>query len=156
MNRVARYLSASVLFSLENLHNIIPTNHPFLISSFMTSPRSLTIGKRIKLKYAWEDTAEIVIEVVSPSMIEQAQCDMLDNGTVPPPLEPVNRLSIPLGGGDKIRKATGIPVHVLLLAEMKKVILSQKAMIADLRQVVSSELDKRDMGSPPMQMQRSV
>ena len=39
---------------------------------------------------------------------------------------------------------------------MKKVILSQKAMIADLRLVVSSELDKRDIGSPPLQMQRSV
>ena len=156
MNRVARYLSASVLLSIETLHPIIPANHPFLLSSFMTSPSSLSIGKRIKLKYAWEDTSGVDIEGVSPSMIEQAQCNMLDSGTVPPPLEPVNRLSIPLGGGDKVRKATGIPVHVLLLAEMKKVILSQKAMIADLRLVVSSELDKRDIGSPPLQMQRSV
>ena len=97
--------------------------------------------------------AEVTIEVVSPTMIEQEQCQMLDPGTVPPPLEPVNRSTIPLGGGDKIRKATGIPVHVLLLAEMKKVIISQKAMIADLRDVVSTELDKREIGSAPYQMQ---
>ena len=39
---------------------------------------------------------------------------------------------------------------------MKKVINAQKAIIADLRSVVSSELDKRDIGSAPFQMQKSV
>ena len=39
---------------------------------------------------------------------------------------------------------------------MKKVINAQKSMIVELRSVVSSELDKRDIYSAPFQMQRSV
>ena len=100
MNRVARFVSASVLFSMQPLFNIMPPTHPFLISSFMTSPKSATVGERIKLKYAWENMTDVTVEVVNPTLIEQQQFEMLDTGTVPPPLGPVSRSSIPSGSGD--------------------------------------------------------
>ena len=109
------------------------------------------------MRYAWEDFENISIEVVSPSLIEQHNSDMLTTGPVHPTMDDgLNRPSISTRLKNKVRKATGIPVHVLLLAKMKKVINSQKAIINDLRSVVSSELDKRNIGSAPYQMQKGV
>lgn len=57
--------------------------------------------------------------------------------------------TIPEVVSGKIKKATGIAVHVLLLAETNKVIISQKDMIANLRNMVSIRLEKRYVGSAP-------
>ena len=83
MNHVAQFVIASVLFSMQTLFKIMPSTHPFLISSFMTSPKSATVEERFKLKDVWEDMVEVIKEVAGPTMIDQQQCQMLDAGTVP-------------------------------------------------------------------------
>ena len=160
MNRVARYLGSSLLFALPKLRIIMPLTHPFFQISVLTSSRLLDITTNIRMTYAWDDDNEVSIEAVNPATIEQQHATMLVADSVPPSLDDIGdgiatarRIST---GGDTILKATGIPVHVLLLAEMKKVILAQKDLINDLRGVVSSELDKRELGSAPFQLQKSV
>jgi len=160
MNCVVKYLSASLLKAIDYFITIIPSNHAFLQTSFMSNISKHTgIKNRIKIRYAWED--EVTVEVVNPTMIDQENASMLVGlNSIPPShnnnSDPIITNTLVSDGGDRIKKATGIPVHVLLLAEMKKVILQQKDMISDLRSVVSSELDKREIGSAPYQLQERV
>ena len=147
MNLVAKYLSASLLHAINFLMPIMPSDHSFFQTCFMSASKHTDVTSRIKVKYAWEEDAEVFIEVVPPTMIDRTNATMLvgtntvhssynDNND----LGPVATTRIFSTCGDRIKKATGIPAHVLLLAEMKKVIPHQKELISDLRNVVSSEL----------------
>ena len=55
-----------------------------------------------------------------------------------------------------IRKATGIPAHVMLMADMQKVIKSQQAVIQQVAFIIKKELDTREVGHTTFQVQHQV
>ena len=46
----------------------------------------------------------------------------------------------------RIRKVTGIPAHVMLMADMQKVIKSQQAVITQFAFIIKKELDTIEVG----------
>ena len=56
----------------------------------------------------------------------------------------------------RIRKATGIPAHVMLISDMQRVVNSQQEVLTKLKSVISEELDKRQVGHATFQLQHQV
>ena len=53
---------------------------------------------------------------------------------------------MPEGNIWSIQKAMGIPAHVMLMAEMQRVVSSQQQVLYKLKEVINTELDKRQVG----------
>jgi len=63
---------------------------------------------------------------------------------------------VPIRDDRRIRKATGIPAHVILMADMQRVVRSQQKVLMKLREVISTELDKRQVGHSTFQVKNQV
>ena len=50
----------------------------------------------------------------------------------------------------------GIPAHVMLMAEMQRVVSSQQQVLYKLKEVINTELDKRQVGHWTFQVQYQV
>ena len=69
---------------------------------------------------------------------------------IPPPEEPTLRI-VP-----RVTKATGIPLHVMLLADMQKVITAQHLFLVKMKSIINKEFDKRKIGHATFQVQTQV
>ena len=56
----------------------------------------------------------------------------------------------------RISKAMGIPTHVILLADMQKVIESQHHFLLKIETIINDESDKRQVGHATFQVQNQV
>ena len=56
----------------------------------------------------------------------------------------------------KVTKATGIPMHVMLLADMQKVIKAQHEFLVKMKILINEEFDKREVGHATFQVQKQV
>ena len=56
----------------------------------------------------------------------------------------------------KIHKATGIPAHVMLLADMQRVMIAQHTFLHKMKIIINEEFDKREVGHATFQVQKQV
>ena len=155
-----KFFAASLLFHYKRLKNIISPQHPLLIASFFTSTSLHGLFSKISVSYAWEEESmEIDIfrgaeeqdqSLLSSSVGSESGADQNS------PLGSDGNQVVPIGDDRRIRKATGIPAHVILMADMQRVVRSQQEVLLKLREVISTELDKRQVGHSTFQVQSQV
>ena len=115
-----KFLAASLLFHFDKLKTIISPQHPLLIASFFTSSNLDNFREKIIVSYAWEEES-VQIDVVRgaqeqdqgllSSNNEENENGLFNNAS----LGSVEKQVMP-DGVWKIRKAMGIPAHVILMA----------------------------------------
>ena len=120
--------------------------------------------KSIVVKYAWEEDENfkiVITDGTSQRDIESLRpVEVLkdDSNQSSASLERVFGHPIPQEGRGslQIRKATGIPPHVMLLASMQKVINSQHFFLQKMKETINLEFDKREVGHATFQVQKQV
>ena len=161
-----KFFACSLLFHFNTLKEIISTKHPLLIASFLTYEKIGLIRPKISVSYAWEEES---LEVdVFRGRREEDEGLLSDNhntdnhNTGSTAVDNDSSLESDLGqmmtveDNRQIRKATGIPMHVMLMADMQRVVSSQQQVLIQLRDVISTELDKREVGHSTFQVQSQV
>ena len=154
----------------------MPPSHPLLLSSFLTSKKLTKMKKGIVVKYAWEEDEDfkiVIVDGVSQKEISARDTtESLPQGVLEDlqqgdggstnqssvSLEGIYGYPIPQvdRGSLLIRKATGIPPHVMLLASMQKVINSQHFFLKKMKDTINLEFDKREVGHATFQVQKQV
>ena len=157
---MARFFCAAILFHSDFLIKTIPSTHPFLNSVCLTKSTFPSLHKRTGVKYAWEEALHITVyrgEYDQPddelaTIIGQTSPSHTENTSseIPPPEEPTLRM-VP-----RVTKATGIPSHVMLLADMQKVITAQHMFLLKMKTIINEEFDKREVGHATFQVQKQV
>ena len=155
-----KFFAASLLYHFEELKTIISPSHPLLIASFVTSSHVGQLRNKVSVSYAWEE-ASVKIDVIRGDQEHsQEQQGLLSsssgtessgNGSLGS-----DDQTMPKGITRRIQKATGIPAHVMLMAEMQRVVHSQQQVLYKLKEVISTELDKRQVGHSAFQVQSHV
>ena len=97
-----KYFAASILYSFDKMKQYMHPSNPLLSAIFCTSSKLEDFQRCSYQKYAWACDLENDLPSQEPSLASIPE-------RVPP-----------------ITKATGIPSHVLLLADMQRVINSQQ------------------------------
>ena len=119
----------------------------------------MEMRKSIVLKYAWEEeddssSAVAVVDSTVAAVGELSGLESTNQSFEDPSLVAIK--PVPLRGNGLIRKATGIPPHVMLLASMQKVINAQHLFLLKMKQVINEEFDKREVGHSAFQVQKQV
>ena len=160
----ARFLTASILYHLDELTKLVPPSHPLLLAPFLTSSNIKEMIQKIRVDYAWDE--DIEVEVYSISCRDMS--DRKEVGKASGELSgsiSANGSSVTGSLGSektmprrtqRIRKATGIPAHVMLMADMQKVIKSQQAVITQVAFIIKKELDTREVGHMTFQVKNQV
>ena len=120
-------------------------SNPLFLASFFTSSELNNIKQKIKVIYPWDEDY-IKIEVVCLNKNTETETE-----TVCGTSDSSNKNSTLM-----INKATGIPPHVMILANMKKVIDSQKHLLDKMINVIVDEFDKREVGHATFKVQKQV
>ena len=131
LNQVAKFIAGSLLYHFKYLKSILKPSHPFLLSSFCCCKEVSECCDKIKLRFAYEDPE------CQSSTLNSKEKDSDQDTARTIILEDENSM---------IQAGTGIPSHVLIIAKMERVILAQSTMLQKIRLVLSSELDKRELG----------
>ena len=145
LQHTAKLFLASLIYHYDELsHKYLPITHPIHFCSFLLSNKLKTFKKSIRLLYAWED--DLIIDVVPvqgtrPSALSSEDTNM--DSSSESPLE--SSLTIPREQM-MIPRATGIPAHVCILADMQKVIRSQQHVLTQIQRVIKDEFDERNIG----------
>lgn len=135
----ARLFLASLLYHHDHLSKkYLKCTHPINLSSFLLSEKLDTFKKAIVVRYAWEDNA--CIHVV-PVQLDDTSQPNLDTSSHPPLESPTQR------EGMSIQRATGIPAHVCILADMQRVIQSQQLVLTKIQTVIKEEFKNNLSGS---------
>ena len=160
-----RFLSACLLFHLDFLQGFLSPSHPLLLVSFFTSKKLAEMKKSIIVKYAWEEDDDF--EIVGTDGVSKSGAGVQEDFQSEESNQVLASLEGVLGGCQvvpqvgtvgslQIRKATGIPPHVMLLASMQKVINSQHFFLVKMKEIINSEFDKRELGHATFQVQKQV
>ena len=157
-----RFLSASLIFQLDKFENYLHPSHPLLNSSFLSSETVMEIKMSFYLKYTWEEeedgvdkTGEDSSTISRVAVVGGLSSDGVTNQSfTDPSLAAIKPM--PLRGDGLIRKATGIPMHVILSASMQKIINAQHVFLLKMTRVVNEEFDKREVGHRTFQVQKQV
>ena len=158
------FLAASLLFHLEKLRTILSPSHPLLIASFITSSQVQHLQKKVSVSYAWEEDS-VKVHIIRGDQEQEEHQGLLSSssnigtsgtgssgsGSLGSEVQTVPEVTI-----RRIQKATGIPAHVMLMAEMQRVVSSQQQVLYKLKEVISTELDKRQVGHSTFQVQHQV
>jgi len=119
----------------------------------LTSSKIPELIKKTYVKYAWEECSDIsvyrgeyethqdgeLLSIIGDTSISRTARDPLDDSAS---LEPhVTEASVPRRI-PRISKATGIPTHVMLLADMQKVIEAQHLFLLKMKTIINEEFDK--------------
>ena len=147
LNQVAKFLGSSCLYHLPHLKRILKPAHPFLCSTFCCSETCSEMKNKVPLRYAYEGddgnrNAENCVNEDTRDDNEE------DNDPVSEQISGSDlstTVYLNMTNSD-IRAGTGIPSHVLIIAKMEQVIAAQSMMLEKIRTVLSSELDKRELG----------
>lgn len=146
----------------------LPPTHPFFSSLLLTSSKIPKLIKQTFVKYAWEECSDIVVfrgeydttgkdgELSSITAVGDTGTNTRDPLNDSASLEPqVTVASVPRRT-PRISKATGIPTHVMLLADMQKVIEAQHHFLFKMKTAINEEFDKRQVGHATFQVQKQV
>ena len=148
LNSVCRFLTASLIFHFNELKTNVSPKNPLLLAPFVASSHFYTLRKFVTVLYPWEEK-NIDVQVITGN--EESE-PIVGTGS----LEPTIEEAVPPNQCATIRKATGIPAHVMLMADMQRVINSQQSVLIQLKNVISEELDKREVGHTTFQVQKQV
>ena len=133
---LCRFFAAAILYHFPNFLNIIlPPTHPFFSSLLLTSSKILELIKQTFVKHAWEECSDIAVFIGEyDTMIKDGELLTIIGDTFMNSRDPLDdsaslerqvlEASIPRRT-PRISKTTGIPTHVMLLADMQKVIEAQ-------------------------------
>ena len=128
-----KYFAASIIYSLETLRQHLHPSNPLLTAIFCTSSHLKTYEKYTYQKFAWSyDDLEEENASQEPS-----------TASIPERIPPIT-------------KATGIPSHVLLLADMQRVINSQQGLMKKIEIVIKNEFDQREVGHSSLLLQQEM
>ena len=155
---MARFFAASILYHSKFLTNYLPKTHPFCTSLCLTSSEVPSLLEKTSLAYAWEECDIIDVyqgeydstdSELSSIIRASANTSQETNSSLEPTAAiPERRL--------KVTKATGIPTHVMLLADMQKVIKAQHQFLVKMKNLINEEFDKREVGHATFQVQKQV
>lgn len=130
---ISQFFAATIFYHTNFLKQTLSPYHPFFLSLLLTSSKILELNKRTSVNYVWEECSDISVyrrdndslDSDLPSIIgdtgQTTRRDSLGNSASLEPQE--TGASIPRRTL-LILKATGIPTHVMLLADMQRVIES--------------------------------
>lgn len=143
-----RYLAATLVCHLNFLEKFTTPTHPLQCLPCFTSPIIKQMRKSVLVLYAYEES-NVEINIFK-SHDERSEDVMLlhnePNETQDSPTEDADAVGV-TNKKMVITKATGIPPHVMLLANMQLVISSQHKFIDEMRNAINEEFDKRHMAS---------
>ena len=160
----ARFLTASILYHLDELTKLVPPSHPLLLAPFLTSSNIKEMIQKIRVDYAWDEDIEVEVYSIScrdtsdRKEVEEASGEL--SGSISG-----NGSSVTVSLGSektmprrtqRIRIATAIPVHAMLMADIQKVIKSQQAVITQVAFIIKKELDTREVGHTTFQVKNQV
>ena len=158
---LARFLTVSILYHLDTLLKHVPSTHPLLLASFLTSPHLKEMTQKIRVDYAWDE--DVKVEVYKGQTGDRNKMAGDDVSGELSGSENKSSDSVSLGSEKtmprrtlRIRKATGIPSHVMLMADMQKFIRSQQAVLSQVRSIIKEEFDTREVGHTTFQLKDQV
>ena len=155
----ARFLSASLLYHLDEIFKYIPSTHPLLLASFLTSSEIQEIILKIQINYAWDEDVEVEVYKNQDGIqqVEEASGELSGStGNESSDTVSLGSEKTMPRRTQRIRKATGIPAHVMLMADMQRVIRSQQSVIAQVACIIKKEFDQREVGHATFQVQHQV
>ena len=166
MHCVARFLGAAILYHMSFLKTTLSQSHPLFSSLFFTSSEIPALIQKTSVHYAWEECQEISIykrenhsedsELTNFIRVYDNNKDKRDKGNDSVCLEPQNTDGTIPVRTFKIHKATGIPAHVMLLADMQRVMIAQHTFLHKMKIIINEEFDKREVGHATFQVQKQV
>ena len=113
---------------------------------------------KIQINYAWDEDVKVEVYKKQDGIQVQEASGELSGST-----GDESSVTFSLGSEktmprrtQRIRKATGIPAHVMLMADMQKVIHSQQSVIAQVACIIKKEFDQREVGHVTFQDRKSV
>ena len=165
MHCVARFLGASILYHMSFLKTTLSQSNPLFSSLFLTSSEIPALVLKTSVHYAWEECQEISIykgenhsedsEIMKFIRVyNNNDKDKTANDSVYLEHQNIDG-TIPVQTF-KVRKATGIPAHVMLLADMQRVIYAQHTFLHKMKIIINEEFDKREVGHATFQVQKQV
>lgn len=166
MHCAARFLGAAILYHMSFLKTTLSQSHPLFSSLFFTSSEIPALAQKTSVHYAWEECQEISIykgenhsedsEITNFIRVYDNNKDKRDKGNDSVCLEPQNTDGTIPVRTFKIRKAMGIPAHVMLLADMQRVMIAQHTFLHKMKIIINEEFDKREVGHATFQVQKQV
>ena len=107
--------------------------------------------KKVQLRYAWDDKTqkEVKVDVVKLNDTDKGGIEEI-NATNLEDIVLVSDHLMP------IQRATGIPMHVILLGDMQKVINTQSEIISNIRVALKEEFDERLIGSDSFHLKNQM
>ena len=118
--------------------------------------------EKIRVMYVWEKECDVTIDVITGNE-EQDDGNDISITRFTETTERTTRGSmasaeqtVPGNHVGLIRRATGIPAHVMLMADMQNVLASQQNLLFQLKTTITAELDKRQVGHSTFQVQHQV
>ena len=61
MKYSARFFTASLLYHLDEIFKYIPSSHPLLLASFLTSSEIQEMILKIQINYAWDEDVKVEV-----------------------------------------------------------------------------------------------
>ena len=129
-----KYFAASILYSFDKLKQHLNPSNPLLSALFCTSSKFKSYKECTYQKYARSYLGD---------------GDLVDNTSQEPSASIPERVK-------PITRATGIPSHVLLLADMQRVINSQQDVLKKIENVIKDEFDQREVGHSSLIIQQEM
>ena len=133
--------------------------HPLLLASFLTSSEIQDIILKIQINYAWDEDVEVEVYKNQDGIqqVEEASGELSGStGNESSDTVSLGSEKTMPRRTQRIRKATGIPAHVMLMADMQRVIRSQQSVIAQVACIIKKEFDQREVGHATFQVQHQV
>ena len=124
---------------------------PFFIRCFFLKSDVKKKIKKVQLRYAWDDKTqkEVKVDVVKLNDTDKGGIEEI-NATNLEDIVLVSDHLMP------IQRATGIPMHVILLGDMQKVINTQSEIISNIRVALKEEFDERLIGSDSFHLKNQM
>ena len=154
----ARFFTASLLYHLDKILKYIPSSHSLLLASFLTSSEIQEIILKIQINCAWDEDVEVEVYKNQDGLqqVEEASGELSGStGDKSSEFSLESEKTMPRRT-QRIWKATGIPAHVMLMADMQRVIRYQQSVIVQVVCIIKKEFDQREVGHAIFQVQHQV
>ena len=155
MKCACRYFAASFLYHYDFLQQFSTPSHPINFVSCLTSPKFVSMKSLVVVKYAYEEEANVSVSLYKAVEESAIEVELLTDTNCAAPTNPSSSDAMMIDVV-LIRKATGIPPHVLLLGNMQTVIASQQVFLTQMRSAINQEFEKRHMASESFQAKNQL
>ena len=161
---LCRFFTAAIFYYSNCLKTILSLPNPFFSILLLNSSKIPKLIKQIFVKYAWEECSNISVykggynvqDCELLSIIGDTERIVRDPLDYSASLEPQDTEASVLRRIPRISKATCITTHIMLLADIQKVIEAQHHFLVKMKIIINDEFDKRQVCHVIFQVQSQV